>query len=64
MTVKRYDKESYDANTVLEAVAAENNTHVYTYVIDTEEGYYGYTDDEVKNNLVLIEDPTIDDPQK
>lgn len=64
LTVKRYDKESYDANTVLEAVAAENNTHVYTYVIDTEEGYYGYTDDEVKNNLVLIEDPTIDDPQK
>ncbi len=64
LTVKRYPKDSFNSDTVLEAVAAENNSYVYTYVIDTEEGYYGYTDDEVKNNIVLIEEPTDGDPQK
>lgn len=64
LTVKRYDKAGFDSEKVLEAVAAENNNYVYTYVVDADEGYYGYTDDEVKNNIVLIEDPTNDGSPK
>lgn len=64
LTVKRYEKEGFDADAVLEAVAAENNTYIYTYIIETEDDYYRYTDDEVKDNIVLIEEPSEDDPLK
>ncbi len=56
LTIKRYEKSAYDKDTVLEAVAGQNSDYVYTYVIDSVEGFYGYTDDEVINNFVLIED--------
>ena len=64
LTVKRYPKEGFDKSKVLEAVAAENNSYVYTYVIENEEEYYRYTDDEVKSNIVLLEEPKENDPQK
>lgn len=57
LTIKRYDKESFDEDTVLEAVAGQNSTYVYTYVIEVDEGFYGYTDDEVQSNFVIIENP-------
>ena len=49
---------------MLEAVAAENNNYIYTYIIETEDDYYRYTDDEVKDNIVLIEEPSDDAPLK
>lgn len=64
LTVKRYPKESFNKDKILEAVAAENNSYVYTYVIDNEEEYYRYTDDEVKSNIVLLEESPESDPQK
>ncbi len=64
LTVKRYKKEGFDNDAVLEAVAAENNNYIYTYIIETEDDYYRYTDDEVKDNIVLIEEPSDDAPLK
>ena len=55
LTVKRYNRENYDKNTVLEAVAAENNAYVYTYIIENEDEYYCFSDDDVRNNIVLFE---------
>lgn len=57
LTIKRYDKDAFDENAILEAVAGQDSTYVYTYVIEVEESFYGYTDDEVKNNFVIIESP-------
>ena len=64
LTVKRYKKEGFDNDAVLEAVAAENNIYIYTYIIETEDDYYRYTDDEVKDNIVLMEEPSDDAPLK
>ncbi len=57
LTVKRYKKSSYNEDAVLEAVAGKNDDYVYTYVIEAETGFYGFTDDEVTDNFVIIENP-------
>ena len=38
--------------------ACAASAYVYTYVIDSQEGFYGYTDDEVTNNFVILEGPS------
>ncbi|GEM_PF-861376 len=58
VTIKRYDRSGFDENSVPEAIAGRNSTYVYTYVIDSQEGFYGYTDDEVTNNFVILEGPS------
>lgn len=58
LTVKRYPKSDYDKDRVLEAVAGENRSCVYTYIIEADNDYYGYTDSEVTDNFVIIEDPS------
>lgn len=55
LSIKRYEKSDYDKDSVLEAVAGENSDYVYTYVIESEEGYYAYTDQAVTDNFVLID---------
>ena len=64
LTVRRYDKAAYNSGKIIEAAAAENNTYIYTYVIDSEDDYYTFTDDEVKNSIVLFEEPSDGDPLK
>lgn len=58
LTIKRYDKDAYSKETVLEAVAGESSDDIYTYIIEDEDEYYGFTDDEVTSNFVIIEDPS------
>lgn len=55
LSIKRYQKDEYDKDAVLEAVAGENSDYVYTYIIESEEGYYAYTDEAVTDNFVLID---------
>jgi hypothetical protein len=60
VTIKRYDRSSFNKSASTEAIAAENNAYIYTYVIEPEVEYYGYTDDEITDNIVLIENTSFD----
>ncbi len=60
LTVKRYGKSSYGENAPREAVAAQSGAYIYTYIIENKDEYFGFTDDEVTNNFVLTEDPSMD----
>ena len=51
LTIRRYDKESYDSSRVFEAVLCETNTAVYTYTLTESEN--SYTADEVTSAFVL-----------
>lgn len=54
-TVKRYDKSAFDKSRIFETVAGQNNDYVYTYIIEPDTGFYGFTDEEIADNFVLIE---------
>ena len=51
LTIRRYDKESYDSSRVIEAVLCETNTAVYTYTLSESEN--SYTPDEVTASFAL-----------
>ena len=51
LTIRRYDKESYDSSRIFEAVLCETNTVVYTYTLTDSER--SYTPDEVAAAFVL-----------
>ena len=54
VTIRRYDKESYDSSRVIEAVLSETGTAVYTYTVSQSEDGPGYTPDEVAGSFVLL----------
>lgn len=54
LTIKYYNKSDFDSNKIIEAVLIETNQGVYTYTIDTT-GYLSYTDEEVVDSFVLID---------
>lgn len=51
LTIKRYDKDSFDSSMTAEADLYESNAYIYTYILS--EGS-SYTHDEVKNSFMLI----------
>lgn len=61
-TIKRYPKSDFDEERILEAIAGRSDAYVYTYVIDTADGYFGYTDDEITDNFVILENPSAEQP--
>lgn len=51
LTLKRYDKGSFDSSLIAEAVLYESNTSVYTYILADGAGY---TDEEIKDSFMLM----------
>ena len=52
LTVKRYDKSSFDPSAIPEAVLLENNTDVYTYTLANGSLF---SDEDVINSFMLID---------
>ena len=54
LTIRRYDKNAYNVETVYESVAGQNSSCIYTYVLDADAGSYGYTAEEVESNFFIL----------